>query len=157
MLREKVRSQGRMMPSAGLAGSGAGQRKVLRCSVLRCQQNHLHSCQHDHDSTDRNPTFTCSKVALISHAKEFCKFFCVTWMEIGILLVFCFTFFCDWNFDSPSLVYILESLYILMKLCKGTYCPEESGKTICKLPEITLKPFVVFFSVTLKAISRQVN
>lgn len=92
MLREKVRSQGRMMPSAGLAGSGAGQRKVLRCSVLRCQQNHLHSCQHDHDSTDRNPTFTCSKVALISHAKEFCKFFLCNldgnWYSVSFLFHF---------------------------------------------------------------------
>lgn len=78
-------------------------------------------------------------------------------MEIGILLAFCFIFFCDWNFHFPSLVYILESLYILMKLCKGMHCPEESGKTICKLPEITLKSFVVIFSVILKAISRQVN
>lgn len=144
---EKIRSQFRMVPSAVPAGSGAGQQGVWRCSVLQCQQNHLHSCQVMMAALTEIPPSLAQRWLWFLMPRNFANLFCVTWMEIGILLVFCFILFCDWSFHYPSLVYSLESSYILMKLCKGDVLPRGKWKekTTSNLPEITLRPFVVIF------------
>jgi len=51
-------------------------------------------------------------------------FFCVTWMKIGILGFFC---------DFLLLVCILESLYNLMKLCRGEVLPRGKEKVEKKM------------------------
>lgn len=51
-------------------------------------------------------------------------FFGVTWMESDILVVFSVIA----AFALLPLVYILESLYILMKLCKGEVVPRGKEK-----------------------------
>lgn len=118
-----------LLPFIGLTSSGMDVSKgswdfLLQMSIktslllllaqpwLCTQEPHLHWLVGGSDF----PCFWCQGILRF--------FFCVTWMESDISVFFSVIA----AFALLPLVYILESLYILMKLCKGRWYQEERRK-----------------------------